>query len=102
VWRRGSVIASWLLDLTAASLLTSPDLKGYAGRVADSGEGRWTIAVAIDEAVPTPVLSAALCERFSSRGAADFANRVLSAMRKQFGGHDELGKEKRQDAPPGQ
>ena len=93
VWRRGSVIGSWLLDLTAASLLNSPDLKAYAGRVSDSGEGRWTIAAAIDEAVPTPVLSAALYERFSSRGDADFANRVLSAMRKQFGGHDEKGEE---------
>jgi len=89
VWRRGSVIGSWLLDLTAASLLGSPALKDYAGRVSDSGEGRWTIAAAIDEAVPVPVLSAALYERFSSRGNADFANRVLSAMRKQFGGHDE-------------
>jgi len=99
VWRRGSVIGSWLLDLTAASLLTSPDLKGYAGRVSDSGEGRWTIAAAIDESVPAPVLSAALYERFSSRGEADFANRVLSAMRKQFGGHDEKGREKHQDEP---
>jgi 6-phosphogluconate dehydrogenase len=89
VWRRGSVIGSWLLDLTAASLLGSPGLKEYAGRVSDSGEGRWTIAAAIDESVPVPVLSAALYERFSSRGEADFADRVLSAMRKQFGGHDE-------------
>ncbi len=89
VWRRGSVIGSWLLDLTAASLLNDPGLKNYAGRVSDSGEGRWTIAAAIDESVPVPVLSAALYERFSSRGEADFANRVLSAMRKQFGGHDE-------------
>ena len=96
LWRRGSVIASWLLDLTAASLLTSPELKGYAGRVSDSGEGRWTIAAAIDEGVPTPVLSAALYERFSSQGNADFANRVLSAMRKQFGGHDEKGAEEHQ------
>ena len=92
VWRRGSVIGSWLLDLTAASLLNDPGLKNYAGRVSDSGEGRWTIAAAIDEAVPAPVLSAALYERFSSRGDADFANRVLSAMRKQFGGHDEKKK----------
>jgi 6-phosphogluconate dehydrogenase len=92
VWRRGSVIGSWLLDLTAASLLHDPDLKNFTGRVSDSGEGRWTIAAAIDEAVPTPVLSAALYERFSSRGEADFANRVLSAMRKQFGGHDEKEK----------
>jgi 6-phosphogluconate dehydrogenase len=89
VWRRGSVIGSWLLDLTATSLLNDPGLKDYAGRVSDSGEGRWTIAAAIDESVPVPVLSAALYERFSSRGEADFANRVLSAMRKQFGGHDE-------------
>ena len=89
VWRRGSVIGSWLLDLTAASLLQSPALRDYAGRVADSGEGRWTIAAAIDEAVPAPVLSAALYGRFSSRGDADFANRVLSAMRRQFGGHEE-------------
>ena len=89
VWRRGSVIGSWLLDLTAAALVNDHDLKDYAGRVSDSGEGRWTIAAAIDEAVPVPVLSAALYERFSSRGDADFANRVLSAMRKQFGGHDE-------------
>jgi 6-phosphogluconate dehydrogenase len=89
LWRRGSVISSWLLDLTAASLLGDADLEDYAGLVSDSGEGRWTIAAAIDEAVPAPVLSAALYERFSSRGEADFANRVLSAMRKQFGGHDE-------------
>ncbi|HVA41465.1 MAG TPA: decarboxylating 6-phosphogluconate dehydrogenase [Candidatus Binataceae bacterium] len=95
VWRRGSVIGSWLLDLTAASLLDSPDLKSYAGRVSDSGEGRWTIAAAIDEAVPAPVLSAALYERFSSRGDSDFANRLLSSMRKQFGGHDEGKKRKK-------
>jgi 6-phosphogluconate dehydrogenase len=92
VWRRGSVIGSWLLDLTAASLVNDPALKGYAGRVSDSGEGRWTIEAAIDESVPAPVLSAALYARFSSRGGADFANRVLSAMRKQFGGHDEKKK----------
>ena len=92
VWRRGSVISSWLLDLTATSLMNNPDLKGYAGLVSDSGEGRWTIEAAIDEAVPTPVLSAALNERFSSRGGSDFSNRVLSAMRKQFGGHDEKQK----------
>ena len=95
VWRRGSVIGSWLLDLTAALLLDSPALRDYAGRVSDSGEGRWTIAAAIDEAVPVPVLSAALYERFSSRGDAGFANRVLSAMRKQFGGHDEKKKTNR-------
>jgi 6-phosphogluconate dehydrogenase len=91
LWRRGSVIGSWLLDLTAAALLRDPGLKNYAGRVSDSGEGRWTIAAAIDEAVPTPTLSAALYERFSSRGDADFANRVLSAMRHGFGGHVEKG-----------
>src|SRR5581483_517141 len=87
VWRRGSVIASWLLDLTAASLIEDPGLAKFAGRVSDSGEGRWTIQAAIDEAVPAPVLTAALYERFSSRGDADFANRLLSAMRFQFGGH---------------
>jgi 6-phosphogluconate dehydrogenase len=89
VWRRGSVIASWLLDLTAIALLDSPDLAKYAGRVSDSGEGRWTIEAAIDESVPAPVLSAALYERFSSRGEADFANKLLSALRYQFGGHKE-------------
>jgi 6-phosphogluconate dehydrogenase len=87
LWRRGSVVASWLLDLTAAALAASPDLDGYAGRVSDSGEGRWTLLAAIDESVPVPVLSAALYERFSSRGEAEFANRVLSAMRHAFGGH---------------
>ena len=87
VWRRGSVVASWLLDLTAAALADSPELENYAGRVSDSGEGRWTILAAIDEAVPAPVLSAALYERFGSRGEAEFANRVLSAMRHAFGGH---------------
>jgi 6-phosphogluconate dehydrogenase len=89
VWRRGSVISSWLLDLTATELLKEPSLKSYAGRVSDSGEGRWTITAAIDEAVPAPVLSAALYERFSSRGNVDFADRVLSAMRHEFGGHVE-------------
>jgi 6-phosphogluconate dehydrogenase len=89
VWRRGSVIGSWLLDLIAGSLVSDADLQGYAGRVSDSGEGRWTVAAAIDEGVPTPVLSAALFARFSSRGDADFANRVLSAMRQDFGGHVE-------------
>jgi len=89
VWRRGSVIASWLLDLTAGQLAQDPALTRYAGRVSDSGEGRWTIAAAIDEGVPVPVLSAALYERFSSRGNGDFANRVLSAMRHGFGGHVE-------------
>jgi 6-phosphogluconate dehydrogenase len=87
VWRRGSVIASWLLDLTAASLAEDPVLAKFAGRVSDSGEGRWTIKAAIDEAVPAPVLTAALYERFASRGEADFANKLLSAMRFQFGGH---------------
>jgi len=87
VWRRGSVIASWLLDLTATALFQDPGLKTFKGRVSDSGEGRWTIKAAIDEAVPAHVLSAALYERFSSRGEADFADRLLSAMRYQFGGH---------------
>jgi 6-phosphogluconate dehydrogenase len=87
VWRRGSVVASWLLDLTAAALVRDPALSGFAGRVSDSGEGRWTITAAIDEGVPAPVLSAALYQRFSSRGAGDFENKVLSAMRFAFGGH---------------
>jgi 6-phosphogluconate dehydrogenase len=87
VWRRGSVIASWLLDLTAAALLADPQLSKFAGRVSDSGEGRWTIKASIDEGVPTPVLTTALYERFSSRGLADFANKLLSAMRYEFGGH---------------
>jgi 6-phosphogluconate dehydrogenase len=87
VWRRGSVISSWLLDLTAAALVDSPALDGFAGRVSDSGEGRWTLHAAIDESVPAPVLSAALYERFDSRGEAEFANRLLSAMRHAFGGH---------------
>ena len=87
VWRRGSVIASWLLDLTAASLVKDPALSQFAGRVSDSGEGRWTIKAAIDEAVPVPVLSAALYERFTSRGEADYQDRLLSAMRYGFGGH---------------
>jgi 6-phosphogluconate dehydrogenase len=89
VWRRGSVIASWLLDLTANALLQDPNLSKFAGRVSDSGEGRWTIKAAIDEAVPVPVLTSALYERFSSRGEADFANKLLSAMRYEFGGHIE-------------
>jgi 6-phosphogluconate dehydrogenase len=87
VWRRGSVIASWLLDLTAASLLADPTLSKFSGRVSDSGEGRWTIKAAVDEAVPAPVLTAALYARFSSRGEADFQDKLLSAMRFQFGGH---------------
>jgi 6-phosphogluconate dehydrogenase len=87
VWRRGSVISSWLLDLTAAALHQSADLREFSASVADSGEGRWTLAAAIDESVPVPVLSSAVFERFSSRGEADFANRLLSAMRAEFGGH---------------
>jgi 6-phosphogluconate dehydrogenase len=90
VWRRGSVIASWLLDLTATALVQDPALSAFAGRVSDSGEGRWTLHAAVDEGVPVPVLSAALYERFSSRGNADFQDKVLSAMRLQFGGHIEI------------
>jgi 6-phosphogluconate dehydrogenase len=89
LWRRGSVIGSWLLDLTAAALVESPDLAEFAGRVSDSGEGRWTSIAAIEEGVPAPVLSSALYSRFASQGTDDFADKVLSAMRKQFGGHDE-------------
>ena len=89
VWRRGSVIASWLLDLTASAMIEDPDLAKFAGRVSDSGEGRWTVKAAIDEAVPAHVLTAALYERFSSRGEAHFADRILSAMRYEFGGHIE-------------
>ncbi len=92
VWRRGSVVSSWLLDLTAAALAEDGDLSGFSGRVSDSGEGRWTALAAIDEGVPTPVISTALFERFASRGSADYADRLLSAMRKQFGGHDEKKK----------
>jgi 6-phosphogluconate dehydrogenase len=88
-WRRGSVIASWLLDLTATALLKDPALSKFEGRVSDSGEGRWTIKAAIDEAVPAHVLTASLYERFSSRGHAEFADKVLSAMRYEFGGHEE-------------
>jgi 6-phosphogluconate dehydrogenase len=98
VWRRGSVIASWLLDLAAIALLDSPDLAKFTGRVSDSGEGRWTIAAAIDESVPAPVLSAALYERFSSRGEADFADKLLSALRYQFGGHKEKDAAKKTSA----
>jgi 6-phosphogluconate dehydrogenase len=87
VWRRGSVVASWLLDLTAAALVEDPALSTFAGRVSDSGEGRWTLKAAIDEAVPVPVLSAALYQRFTSRGDADYQDKLLSAMRYQFGGH---------------
>jgi 6-phosphogluconate dehydrogenase len=89
VWRRGSVIASWLLDLTATALVKDAELSGFAGRVSDSGEGRWTVKAAIDEAVPVPVLSTALYQRFSSRGEADFQDKLLSAMRYEFGGHHE-------------
>jgi 6-phosphogluconate dehydrogenase len=89
LWRRGSVVASWLLDLTASALAASPDLEGFAGRVSDSGEGRWTVLAAVDEGVPANVLTTALYERFSSRGEADFADQLLSAMRKEFGGHVE-------------
>lgn len=89
LWRRGSVISSWLLDLTAAALVEDPALSRFAGRVSDSGEGRWTVKAAIDEAIPAPVLSAALYKRFSSRGEADFQNKLMSAMRYEFGGHVE-------------
>jgi 6-phosphogluconate dehydrogenase len=98
VWRRGSVIASWLLDLSASALLADPALSKFAGRVSDSGEGRWTIKAAIDEGVPAHVLTTALYERFSSRGEADFANKVLSAMRYEFGGHLEKSEAKSQTA----
>jgi len=98
VWRRGSVIGSWLLDLTANALLKSPNLDKFSGRVSDSGEGRWTIAASIDESVPALVLSSALYERFSSRGEADFANRLLSAMRFEFGGHLEVENPKSEGA----
>ena len=89
VWRRGSVVASWLLDLTAAATLEDPQLSAFSGRVSDSGEGRWTVLAAVDEGVPVHVLSASLYDRFESRGEADYANKLLSAMRKQFGGHAE-------------
>ena len=89
MWRRGSVVASWLLDLTAHALSQRHDLSDFEGRVSDSGEGRWTVLAAVDEGVPADVLSAALYDRFTSRDGADFANRMLSAMRKEFGGHDE-------------
>ena len=92
VWRRGSVIASWLLDLTATALSEDPTLAQFAGRVSDSGEGRWTIKAAVDEAVPAPVLTTALYARFNSRGEADFQNKLLSALRMQFGGHHEKAK----------
>ena len=95
VWRRGSVIASWLLDLTASALAVDPALNQFAGRVSDSGEGRWTIKAAIDEGVPVPVLTTALYERFASRGEADYQDKVLSAMRFGFGGHLEKGAAKK-------
>jgi 6-phosphogluconate dehydrogenase len=98
VWRRGSVISSWLLDLTAISLLGSPDLAKFTGHVSDSGEGRWTITAAIDESVPAPVLSAALYERFSSRGEDTFADKLLSALRFQFGGHEEKSADQKEGA----
>jgi 6-phosphogluconate dehydrogenase len=98
VWRRGSVIASWLLDLTATALNQDPGLSKFAGRVSDSGEGRWTIKAAIDEAVPTPVLTASLYQRFSSRGEADYADKLLSAMRFEFGGHLEKPSERSEAA----
>jgi 6-phosphogluconate dehydrogenase len=91
VWRRGSVVASWLLDLAAAALASDPALERFTGRVSDSGEGRWTLDAAIDEAVPAHVLAVALFERFSSRGEAEFQDRLLSAMRFEFGGHLEKG-----------
>ncbi|HEV8298627.1 MAG TPA: decarboxylating 6-phosphogluconate dehydrogenase [Acidimicrobiales bacterium] len=93
LWRRGSVVSSWLLDLTAAALARDPALAGFAGHVADSGEGRWTVMAAVDEGVPVPVLATALFERFSSQGRQDFADRVLSAMRQEFGGHAEIARE---------
>jgi 6-phosphogluconate dehydrogenase len=89
VWRRGSVVGSWLLDLTAQALVGSPDLEEFSGRVSDSGEGRWTSTAAIEEGVPAPVLTSALYSRFGSRGLDDFGDRILSAMRKEFGGHEE-------------
>jgi 6-phosphogluconate dehydrogenase len=89
VWRRGSVISSWLLDLTAEALADEPGLESFTGRVSDSGEGRWTVLAAVDEGVPADVLTSALFARFSSRGEGEFANRILSAMRKEFGGHAE-------------
>jgi 6-phosphogluconate dehydrogenase len=92
VWRRGSVVTSWLLDLTATALAQDPGLEGFSGRVADSGEGRWTVLAAVEEGVPAPVLATALFARFSSRGEGDFAGKVLSAMRKEFGGHEEKPK----------
>jgi 6-phosphogluconate dehydrogenase len=98
VWRRGSVVASWLLDLAARALIDSHDLDDFSGHVSDSGEGRWTIRAAIDESVPAPVLSAALYERFSSRGEDEFADKLLSALRYQFGGHLEKSPQEKGNA----
>ena len=98
VWRRGSVIGSWLLDLTAAALRGNPDFSNFAGRVSDSGEGRWTVQAAVDEGIPTPVISAALSSRFASRGNEEYAGKLLSAMRYEFGGHKEKPAEKREAA----
>jgi 6-phosphogluconate dehydrogenase len=95
VWRRGSVVASWLLDLAARALIDSPDLAKFSGHVSDSGEGRWTVRAAIDEGVPAPVLTASLFERFSSRGQDEFADKLLSALRYQFGGHLEKSPEEK-------
>ena len=89
VWRRGSVVASWLLDLTASALAASPTLDGFSGRVSDSGEGRWTVLAAVDVGAPAHILTSALYDRFESRGESDFADKLMSAMRKEFGGHDE-------------
>jgi 6-phosphogluconate dehydrogenase len=93
VWRRGSVVSSWLLDLAASALRKSPDLAGFSGRVSDSGEGRWTLQAAIDEGVPAPVIATALFARFSSRGAAEYEDKFLSALRFEFGGHIEKAAE---------
>ncbi|MGA9685893.1 MAG: 6-phosphogluconate dehydrogenase (decarboxylating), partial [Candidatus Sulfotelmatobacter sp.] len=98
VWRRGSVIGSWLLDLTAAALRDNPELSSFAGRVSDSGEGRWTVQAAVDEGIPAPVISAALYTRFSSRGNEEYAAKLLSAMRYEFGGHKEKTADKAEAA----
>jgi 6-phosphogluconate dehydrogenase len=98
VWRRGSVIGSWLLDLTAAALRENPDLSNFAGRVSDSGEGRWTVQAAVDEGIPAPVISAALSSRFASRGNEEYAAKLLSAMRYEFGGHKEKSADKQEAA----
>ena len=98
VWRRGSVIGSWLLDLTAAALRGNPDLSNFAGRVSDSGEGRWTVQAAVDEGIPAPVISAALSSRFASSGNEEYAAKLLSAMRYEFGGHKEKSADKQEAA----